>query len=489
MALTQPQPDSRNAEYLLSLLTPAQRELVEARRSHCEPCSQNKKLSIVSVQCDACGCAGVSLIHGRCKLRKWPPAPGRDADGHAIAMPPAPAPEPKTPARLQSPATPHAIHLTPGNTRSSDTPSRELFVYGFPGLYAGANTELHHQIILWRKMGLSVHLIPGGEGYRQQTLYPEMIDLGVVVHDSKAFEAIPPGVPVLSFCNVDFLNRIDDVLRYSHNTVFINCMSWLFEAEKARHRQGKIAAFLYQNEDVRHACGAELREINPAPDVKYLPVRSYIDTRSFPFVDAEERNRQRQNGTFMIGRISRDAGDKYSANTLSIWEQVQTSGPKRGIMLGFGQAAQKKIGTPPEWVQTYINHKHLSQKDFYRQVDVLVQPMDTTETGPRVGLEAMASGTVVIADNRGGWRNMVEHGVTGWLCDSPEDFIRYATQMAHEPEQRAEMAKAARTHLDEVAGFEVCAASWEAALKQLGVEVPERLEKTGTSELTTGTKR
>lgn len=36
--------------------------------------------------------AGVLLIHGRCKLRKWPhapgsaPVPGRDADGHAIAM-------------------------------------------------------------------------------------------------------------------------------------------------------------------------------------------------------------------------------------------------------------------------------------------------------------------------------------------------------------------------------------------------------------------
>ncbi len=68
MAQTQSQPDPRNPEHLLSLLTPAQRGMVEARRSHCVPCSQNKKLSIVSVQCDACGCAGVWLIHSASAL-------------------------------------------------------------------------------------------------------------------------------------------------------------------------------------------------------------------------------------------------------------------------------------------------------------------------------------------------------------------------------------------------------------------------------------
>ena len=74
-----------------------------------------------------------------------------------------------------------------------------VFVYGFPGLYAGANTELHHQIILWRSMGLSIHLIPSDRGYRNEALYPEMLDRGVTVHEADDFDAITPGSPVLGF--------------------------------------------------------------------------------------------------------------------------------------------------------------------------------------------------------------------------------------------------------------------------------------------------
>ena len=42
----------------------------------------------------------------------------------------------------------------------------------------------------------------------------------------------------------------------------------------------------------------------------------------------------------------------------------------------------------------------------------------------------MASGSVLIVDNRGGWRQMVEHGKTGWLCGSERDFIYYASKSA-----------------------------------------------------------
>ena len=55
----------------------------------------------------------------------------------------------------------------------------------------------------------------------------------------------------------------------------------------------------------------------------------------------------------------------------------------------------------------------------------------------------MASGSVLIVDNRGGWRQMVEHGKTGWLCSNERDFIYYASKMACEPNLRDDMAEAA----------------------------------------------
>ena len=84
----------------------------------------------------------------------------------------------------------------------------------------------------------------------------------------------------------------------------------------------------------------------------------------------------------------------------------------------------------------------------------------------------MASGSVLIVDNRGGWQQMIEHGKTGWLCDTPEDFITYATRMAHEPKERLAMARAARERLDQLAGENASQASWSGVLEALGVTLP-----------------
>jgi glycosyltransferase involved in cell wall biosynthesis len=140
-------------------------------------------------------------------------------------------------------------------------------------------------------------------------------------------------------------------------------------------------------------------------------------------------------------------------------------------MLGFGDPSIEKIGQPDSWIETFKDQSELGQKEFYRQADIILQPTDTTENWPRIGLEAMASGSVLIVDNRGGWQQMIQHGVTGWLCDDEQDFVRYASQMAGNPNQRLEIALAARKRLDEIAGKESCAGSWRDILSQLAVSV------------------
>lgn len=57
---------------LLRFLGAEQRARLAARRPICAGCSQNKGLGEVTVRCEAVGCAGVSLVSGRCKRRKWP---------------------------------------------------------------------------------------------------------------------------------------------------------------------------------------------------------------------------------------------------------------------------------------------------------------------------------------------------------------------------------------------------------------------------------
>lgn len=56
----------------LATLTDAQRSTVATRKAVCNACDQNGGLSAVTVKCHGCGCAGLSLLNGTCKLNKWP---------------------------------------------------------------------------------------------------------------------------------------------------------------------------------------------------------------------------------------------------------------------------------------------------------------------------------------------------------------------------------------------------------------------------------
>ncbi|MEM6258617.1 MAG: glycosyltransferase [Planctomycetota bacterium] len=409
-----------------------------ARRRYCSSCLSCNGIGSQSVVCRATDQNGrVDLIHGECPKDKWGVSSVIPDSGY------------------------ETNHLQQGAPPCSD-----LFVYGFPGLYAGANTELHHQILLWQSMGINTHLIPDKAGFKQEPLYPEMEEIGVIIHQQNQFDAILPGAPVLGFCNEQFLIKIDTIRQYTHYTVFVNCMTWLFDLEKRRHREGKISLFLFQNDEIRKKNQALLRKINPDPDIHYLTFQPYFETEVFPFVSVDQRIADGSNRPFTIGRISRQDADKFSADTVRVWEGIESPVSKRGVMLGFGPESERKIGKPPEWVETFINQTELSQQDFYKQVDVIVQPMDTTENWPRIGLEAMSSGCVLIVDNRGGWRQMIEHGETGWLCNSPEDFIRYATRMANEPEKRAEMAQTACHRLHELSGKPIAQSAWSEVLNR-----------------------
>jgi hypothetical protein len=108
----------------------------------------------------------------------------------------------------------------------------DVYVHGFPGLYGGADTELHHQILAWLRMKLRVHLIPGYASYKNEPLYQAMLAAGVTIHGHNEFSAIKRDAPVMGFCNAEFLQHLPAIAERTRNTIFVNCMTWLFDKEK-----------------------------------------------------------------------------------------------------------------------------------------------------------------------------------------------------------------------------------------------------------------
>ncbi len=333
---------------------------------------------------------------------------------------------------------------------------KKLFINGFPSLYGGAGTELHHQILIWSKMGIEIHIIPTQTGVENEALYHEMLSLGVLIHAPNDWTCLTEDDPIIAFCNEAFLENLTEINQYTKRTIFVNCMTWLFEREKECMQRGLIAMFLYQNEDVLRLNQPLLQALNPdAKQVRFMRFKPYFHLENFPFIA------QRDDDYFDCGRISRQDADKYARNTLHIYESFVAPRSKRGLFLGFSDKSREKIGQPMDWIHTAVDQNELSQQDFYRHCRIILQPSDTTENWPRIGFEAMASGSILIVDNRGGWRQLVEHGKTGWLCDHDRDFIYYASKMAYEPHIREDMAAAAYQRGLSLGGESASIASWE----------------------------
>jgi len=106
-------------------------------------------------------------------------------------------------------------------------------------------------------------------------------------------------------------------------------------------------------------------------------------------------------------------------------------------------------------------------QDVYRRVDCIIQMTDTYENLPRVGFEAMASGCVLIVDDRGGWRDLVQHKQTGYLCNDQREFVYYASRAAYEPQERRQMAERARDWLNEQWGLQRAKEEWQAFFETL----------------------
>ena len=151
---------------------------------------------------------------------------------------------------------------------------------------------------------------------------------------------------------------------------------------------------------------------------------------------------------------------------MQIYERFVSPLPKAGIILGWDRRVKQKFqGNPPEFVRA-IPAGEMSQQEFYKSCDVIILSTTTFENLPRVGFEAMASGSILIVDNRGGWKQLVDDYETGYLCNSPPEFIYKASRLAFEKNERKDMRYAAREKLETEWTEQKSMDSWAEVFKQ-----------------------
>ncbi len=328
----------------------------------------------------------------------------------------------------------------------------QIAIIGFPSNVGGADTELDHQIHVWMKMGLRVHIIPTNE-HAGESKKSELVERGCILHEPGDWKACK-GMPAISYCNDQFLTHIARVREYATHVFWANCMSWIFPDEKKAHEEGMIDWFIYQTERVRDLSVPILSNIGNSP-VQNMIVKPYFHADAFPYTKDRHRD------FFRFCRVSREDADKFHEAQLWVYETMVAPVLKQGVILGFNDRICKKIGNLPNWIEG-APAGACAVQEVYSRSHALIHMADPSQTEnlPRVGFEAMAMGCVLCVDDRGGWQAEVVHGQTGFLCKDQRAFVYYASRLAFEPGERSIFAENARDHLVSNWGMDAAIASW-----------------------------
>jgi len=334
-----------------------------------------------------------------------------------------------------------------------------VFLIGYPGEMGGANTEAWHTIKLWRRFGMVVHLIPTWGGDDRWRV--KLDALGCTTHITRPedLERVPglAGTPVVSMCNNEFIIHAHRFRQLGCPIVWVNCMTFMFEHEKrffAEH--GPADGMVYQSDFQRCQIEPQLAQYG------YDPATGHLIRGAFDLDEWEFRPRPHARGeVFVVGRVARPDPDKWSSNTWPIYERIQYR-PKRALMLGLDDRTQTKLGKAPPWADC-LKPTAIPVQQFFAALHCLL-PVNggARENWPRAGLEAMAAGVPIVAQNDWGWREMVEHGTTGFLGSCDEELAHYTAMLAYDEQLRLRIVHAARERLiNDFANPETIWACWQ----------------------------
>ena len=296
----------------------------------------------------------------------------------------------------------------------------DICIIGHPSKLGGADTELDHQIYVWQALGLKVHILHTGQ-IDSNLKVMHMEERGCIIHEPRKWSDCKNMV-CISYCNGEFLKNIREVKQYAKSIIWVNCMCWAFDKERESISEGLIDWCLYQTE---HGQKKLQEALNPLKFKSHV-LPPYFHADGFPFMASRPADK------FRFCRISREDQDKFNKSQFWIYETMTAPVLKEGVVLGFNDTIQSKIGLPPNWIKCY-RAGAVDVHEVYKNADYFIMAADTYENLPRVGFEAMASGCVLIVDNRGGWCELVSHKQTGFLCNNEREFVYYASRAAFEP--------------------------------------------------------
>jgi hypothetical protein len=335
-----------------------------------------------------------------------------------------------------------------------------VFILGAPLTIGGGNTEAIHTALLWRSMGIDVTWlriercscdyaspVPTSKPWLNRL---EEAGCNFLACTSGRLLDTPglAGATVVAFCHRHAPHLWPELSGIGTRLVWSGCMTHVLPGEYPVFGTLPPTAVHYQSEYQKSQIHDFYDSCN-VPSHRQFVIHGAFDQRWFPF----QPNgflpwNTSQNGNFVVGKISRGALSKWTHNLWPILSSVRDAGiPVQALCLGWSDEAEMVCGPPPAWAACYKPDTVSPQSILSRCHAMLCANRTDIENWPRVGLEAMSTGVPVVADNAGGWREMLQDGEYGCLCDSPAGFASSLIKLAKNDWYRQGMIGRAKSHL------------------------------------------
>lgn len=334
-----------------------------------------------------------------------------------------------------------------------------IFVLGAPHFVGGAGLESWAAAKVWRKCTLeTIHFIPT---WGLQSLDPEWVvkieNSGMNLIDCQSVKnliEIPnlSEATVVAFCNDRATACFSDLRDLGCRIVYCPLMCSVRESEKPGYRKAFPDLIVFQSEYQRAKMEPQLSPFGYTPDKGRL-IRGGIS-----YWDMAYRPRPRAAGQpFVVGRMARATPEKWSRDLWRIYAQIPS---RRAIVMGVNDMIRAYLGTAPAWA-TAMEPNAIPQEPFYRMLHAYVTMNGRVdENWPAVGREAMAYGVPVVAENAFGWKEMIVHGETGFLGNTPEEIGDLAARLEADEPLRLKIARQARDHLENMLAPDALWAQW-----------------------------
>lgn len=177
-------------------------------------------------------------------------------------------------------------------------------------------------------------------------------------------------------------------------------------------------------------------------------------------VDCEQfhpRERSVNDGVLRLGYVGRVTPEKRVRFLVDLERALLSAGHTNFSILVVGD------GNERAWLERNLRHGVFTGvlrgqflAEAYANMDVFVFP-SRTDTYGNVVQEAAASGVPAIVTSHGGPQCLVVPGVTGFVAENDDEFVRTVLQLMAKPGHRRTMGAAARQN--------ILASSWDAALE------------------------